>query len=199
MIRCTHCVVLTVSIFAIAFTGCGKATNDVAQSAPTAQQSVVASQTKPASQASPTEVVSEFLNLIRQGGENTNAGSLLTTKAQEELKRIGRSVNSIGFPEVKIAVTRAEPVPGEDNAMFVQSFWTEPMEDGSKAEFEVVWMVQLEQSGWRISGLAMENQPGAPPINIDFEDSALMSQMLPPNVEENGVSQAANPTQEMVR
>ncbi|WP_146595326.1 hypothetical protein [Novipirellula galeiformis] len=167
------------SLFAfllIATLGCGSG-SDVAEQA---SSEPAASSTAPpaAAKSSPTDVVSQFLDQVRRGGEDSGAGDLLTERAQAELKRIGRSVQPIGSPDARFNVTQAREVPGEANSMLVQSIWTEPGPDGTQSDFEVVWALQLEAAGWRISGLAMEIDPSQPPIVIDFENGDEMAKLL---------------------
>ena len=108
---------------------------------------------------SPTDVVSLFLDEIRRGGQDSSAQSLLTQRAQAELSRIGHTVQPIGSPDARFDVTRAQPVPGEANAALVHSLWREPAADGTLQDYQVVWAVEKEAAGWRISGLAIEVAP----------------------------------------
>src|SRR6056297_1604507 len=116
--------------------------------------------------ASPSDVVSQFLDLVRRGGPDSGAGELLTARAQGELKRIGRSVQPIGSPDASFEVTRSEAVPNEENSALVHTVWSEPNQAGSTDSFQVVWAVQRESSQWRISGLALEMEPGQDPLVI---------------------------------
>lgn len=166
--------------------GCGSS-SQVAQQ-PSAQE-VTATPT--ATVASPTDVVSQFLDEIRRGGEDSNANELLTTRARAELQRIGQAIQPIGSPDARFLVTRAEKVPGEDASALVHSIWTEPNSDGTKTDFQVVWAMQNENSQWRISGLAMELEPGADPMIIDFENAELMAKLLSPRTEPQIASGAA--------
>jgi len=136
---------------------------------------------------SPVDVVSQFLDSVRRGGQDSDAGGLLTQRAQLELKRIGRAVQPIGSPDARFNVTRSEAVPGEANSALVHSIWTEPGEGDTTADYQVVWALHRESAGWRISGLVMELQPGEEPTVIDFENGELMAQLL------SGDSQASNP------
>ncbi|WP_146528570.1 hypothetical protein [Novipirellula artificiosorum] len=131
-----------------------------------------------ASGPSPTDVVSQFLDRVRRGGEGSGAEKLLTERAQAELKRIGRTVEPIGSPDAHFNVTQARGIEGEPNAMLVQSIWSEPAEDGTHSDFEVVWAVHRGADGWRISGLVMDVEPGQPPVVIDFENGEEMEKML---------------------
>ncbi len=124
------------------------------------------------------EVVSQFLDRVRRGGDDGAAGNLLTKKAQSELERIGRTVQPIGSPDAHFDVSRGEVVPDQPGAALVHSVWSEPNGDGSRAEYQVVWAVEQDPEAWRISGLAMEFEPGQPPEIIDFEDGERMARLL---------------------
>ena len=142
----------------------------------------------------PTDIVSQFLDEVRRGGEDSRANDLLTQRARTELKRIGRSVQPIGSPDARFQVTRAENVPGEENSALVHSVWSEPNADGSQNDFQVVWAVQREPKGWRISGLAMELAPQQDPVIIDFENGELMAKLLSdPDFEQK--NESGTPTQ----
>ena len=170
--------------------GCGTST-EVAQKSGSNDIAVAAAPSIP----SPTDVVSQFLDEVRRGGADSNAGSFLTVKAQSELQRIGRTVQPIGSPDARFEVTRAESVPDTENSMLVQSVWSEPNPNGTTSEFPVVWAVELEDSGWRISGLAMELEAGSNPVIIDFENGARMAQLLgePSSPQSEAAVQAAAP------
>ena len=60
--------------------GCSKS-EPVAEDLPPSQHAGEA-------KASPAEIVSQFLDRVRRGGEDSGAGALLTEKAQAELSRI---------------------------------------------------------------------------------------------------------------
>lgn len=120
----------------------------------------------------PTDVVSQFLDQIRRGGAQTEAGKLMTTKAQAECKRTGLVVQPIGSPETRFEVTRSELVPGTRDAALVHSVLTEPPleEEADPVSYQVVWALRLEPAGWRISGLALEVAQGQEPLVVDFEN-----------------------------
>lgn len=155
--------------------GCGS--GDSAQQSSHSGAAASANQAS-ASGPSPTDIVSQFLDEIRRGGDDSRAQSLLTKRAQSELARIGHTVQPIGSPDARFEVTRSEAAPGEPNAALVHSLWREPTESGDLQDYEVVWGVQKEADGWRISGLAVELSPNDPPQIIDFEDGELMAQLL---------------------
>lgn len=126
-----------------------------------------------------TDVVSQFLDLVRRGGGDSGASSLLTAKAQSELNRIGRKVQPIGSPDARFVVTRAESVPENPDASLVHSIWNEPNgETAANLEYQVVWALQKEANQWRISGLAMEIDPNQNPLIVNFEDGNRMAALL---------------------
>ncbi|QDT01699.1 hypothetical protein K227x_00660 [Rubripirellula lacrimiformis] len=165
----------------------GTATATPANSSPSGQTTAAATGV-----TDPSNVVAQFLDRVRRGGEDSGAGELLTQRAQSELRRIGRSVQPIGTPDARFSVTRAEMVPDEPNAALVHTIWTEPNADGSQTETQVVWAMQKEASEWRISGMAMEMDPNQDPLIIDFENGQRMAQMLDgPATDQPGDVQAA--------
>ena len=145
----------------------------------------------------PTDIVSQFLDEIRRGGEDSRANALLTARAQSELKRIGQTIQPIGSPKASFEVTRFELHPEDETAAMVHSIWSEPNVDGGNiASSQVVWALRQEQSGWRISGLAITIDPeAADPVVFNFEDGAQMAAMLSePGADNSEVSsQAAAP------
>lgn len=126
----------------------------------------------------PTEIVSRFLDSVRRGGAQAEAGRLMTEKAQAECRRTGLVVQPIGSPDAQFEVTRGEQVPGEQDAALVHSLWTEPDGAGNRVTYQVVWALRREPVGWRISGLAMELQEGADPLVVDFESGASLAAMM---------------------
>lgn len=130
---------------------------------------------------SPTDVVSQFLDEVRRGGEGSRANDFLTERARAELGKIGQSVQPLGSPDAQYRVTRSQEVPGQQGSMLVHCVWSEPSENGDKSDFQVVWAVQREPEGWRISGLAIEVDPNQDPVVLDFENSELMARHLSPS------------------
>ncbi len=167
----------SVAVLALALVvGCGSGTP--ADQGPQSDDANSSAGNAAASGPSPTDIVSLFLDEIRRGGEDSRAQQLLTKRAQSELARIGHTVQPIGSPDARFEVTRSEPAPGEPNAALVHSLWREPTANGTLEDYEVVWAVERQPEGWRISGLAIEVSPNTPPQIIDFEDGNLMSQLL---------------------
>lgn len=134
---------------------------------------------------SATEIVSQFLDRVRRGGENSDANSLLTKLAQQEMTRIGRPLAFPGSPDTRFQVQSAYPVPDQEKTVWVPTILAEPSADGSEIKYEVVWTVRLEKDGWRISGFTMEGE-GDDPMPIDFENGAEMEARLSSLTAESG-------------
>ena len=138
--------------------------------------------------SSATEVITEFLDVVRRGDADQNSDRLLTTKARQELARIGHRFEPLGSPSAKFEVTRAENLPDAPGSALVHSFWADPVDgpasDGSGGQYkepmQVVWAVQWERSAWRISGMAVQVEPGSPPLVLDFENGDAMARYLSP-------------------
>jgi hypothetical protein len=156
--------------------GCGR--SETSATSQTPQNLAAPAPTNALATSTATDVVSQFLDEIRRGGQDSSAHLLLTQKAQSELKRIGRTVQPIGSPDARFQVTRAEAVPDELNTALVHSVWSETGEDGQPIDFQVVWAVQQESGSWRISGLVMELDEAQPPMIIDFENGEMMARLL---------------------
>jgi hypothetical protein len=166
--------IIVASIGLISCIGCGSGSQVEPAVAGQTASAAVASTTATSTHPTPTDVVSQFLDEVRRGGEDSRANDLLTERARVELSRIGQSIQPIGSPDARFVVTRAESVPGDDSSALVHSLWSEP--DGS--EIQVVWAVQQEPVGWRISGLAMELEPNQAPVVMDFENAEMMAKLL---------------------
>lgn len=136
--------------------------------------------------SSATEVVSEFLDVIRRGDADDDSDRLLTSGARRELARIGHKLQPLGSPSARFKVTRAENVPDSPGSALVHSYWSEPQEEPAvgngeiqyDAPLQVVWAVQWESSAWRISGLAVQMAPGEQPLVLDFENGDAMAEYL---------------------
>ena len=183
----TNFVLVLICLGLVVCAGCG--------AEPQMAQDSAASPTVAADIPSPMDIVSRFLDEVRRGGDDSRANDLLTAQARQELARIGQPIQPIGSPDARFEVTRAEMIPEEEGSALVHSLWSEPNQDGTTSQFQVVWAVQRESQGWRISGLAMEIEPNQPPIIIDFENSEMMANLLTPKqpASSSEQSQAAAP------
>ena len=172
--------VLFVSALAsAALIGCGP--SETASTEPVALAVAVPAAPLPAPAVHPSETtVAQFLDRVRRGDQSQPAAALLTQTARTVLRSLGREVMPIGTPESVFEVTRssataaADGSPSSDDRL-VHTLWTEPAEDGTTTQYQVVWAVIRQSVGWRISGLAMEPSPGAEMVVMDFENPETMA------------------------
>ncbi len=102
---------------------------------------------------SPEAVVSEFLDGVRRGGTAADIGRLMTAKSREQYAAVGLVMQPLGAPDATFKVTRSVPY-GED-AVLVNSVWSEQSPTGEPVSYEVAWALKQESEGWRVSGLIL--------------------------------------------
>ncbi len=123
-----------------------------------------------ASNVPPNEIVAMFSDSIRRGDKETTV-KLITLAAREEIQRRGMTIDPPGSPEASYKIGEVRFLDQDRDAAYVESLWIEPGTNGQPSvETEVVWAVQLEPEGWRISGLAIDMGPDAQPTLVDFEN-----------------------------
>jgi hypothetical protein len=144
--------------------------------------------------SSAVDVVSQFLDAIRRGGDSSAAEEWLTRRAQAELSRIGHKLEPIGSPDAKFTVTRAESLPESPGEALVHSYWEEPNTQGATSQSQVVWAVVWERDTWKISGFAVQVDPNSDPVILDFENGDLMANYLNPTPENASGPASASPT-----
>lgn len=163
--------------------GCGSSNSPVSQSGGDTSGGV--GQSTPSEGAvgvdpSPAmEVVSQFLDALRRGGSDSESLELVTSKAREEFRRTGLVLQPIGSPNATFKVNRCKAIPGDESSALVHTTWSEPTEDGGSEPLEVVWAVQNEASGWRISGMVISQPEGQNPIVVDFENGTDLAAKFP--------------------
>lgn len=176
--RASFLVSATFFVAMLTAIGCGESQDPAAASVqPTAQLDPPLEPEATATVAKPTEIVSQFLDRVRRGGDNTDANALLTKLAQQEMTRIGRPLAFPGSPNTRFDVHDAYPVPNQENTVWVPTVLVEPLENGQEFQFEVVWTVRRENDGWRISGFTTEGEDEEP-MQINFENGAEMEARL---------------------
>lgn len=155
---------MVISLFSV---GCGGSSEaPVAQA--TGEQPAVAAPNK---LPEPTEVVSQFLDRMRRGGDGNAASDLLTQLAQQEMVRIGRPLQLPGSPDTTFEVRNSFRVPETEDRVWVQTYLREPDADsGQSVQYEVVWTLRQETEGWRISGFHVDQGEGLDPLEFNFEN-----------------------------
>lgn len=119
--------------------------------------------------APPDEVVSAFLEARRAGDTATTAG-LLTSTARSATAKHKIDVNGEALPDLQFQVAKPKFLKNNPKGAHVSSLWTELLPDGTKASYEVVWVLRKEAAGWRVAGFAAELTPGTEPQFLNFED-----------------------------
>jgi len=123
----------------------------------------------------PEEVVSAFLDAIRAGDADTDSGAeqakiarmLLTQTAREETAKANLVVAPPGSPGSTYEIRTTRMVTEE--GAHVTTRWTEKDLYGGSTRFDIVWIVRKSEEGWRVSGMATQADPNAPPLLLDFE------------------------------
>lgn len=166
---------LAVLTSCLTVSGCGSKNASIRDE----EQSTVdrATQTGPQTLA-PTEIVSQFLDRVRRGGEDSNASELLTKLAQQEMTRIGRPLQFPGSPDTTFEVRQAIPVPDKENTVWVHTYLSESTKSGETMQYEAVWTLRNESDGWRITGVAIDQGDQLDPLQIDFENGDEMEARL---------------------
>ncbi len=122
-------------------------------------------------QSKPDEVVVAFLE-ARRSGDSDATTALLTSIARTETAKHKIDVNNQAVPDLQYQVGQPKILKDNPKGAHVSSIWTEPLEDGTKASYEIVWVLRRESEGWRIAGMAAELIPGTQPQFLNFEDPA---------------------------
>ncbi|MGI8978205.1 MAG: hypothetical protein ACR2FY_03165 [Pirellulaceae bacterium] len=119
--------------------------------------------------APPDEVVTAFLEARRSGDTPTTA-ALLTSTARSATAKHKIDVNGEALPDLQFQVAKSKYLKNNPKGAHVSSLWTELLPDGTKASYEVVWVLRKEAAGWRVAGFAAELTPGTEPQFLNFED-----------------------------
>lgn len=156
-------------VLIVLLVGCGKPSPN-GQSAAKSQGPNSATSDNVANSAElsgPAAAVSEFLEAVRTGNDEKAAG-MLSTLAREKTAALNRDVTPPASDTARFTIGKVEHV-GKDGAR-VASFWTDLDVDGEPRTDEALWMVRLEEKGWRIAGVGVLVFPGEPLLLLNFED-----------------------------
>jgi len=138
-------------------------------------------QVSPAAQhvkaSEPSVAVKSFLSAL-QNEKGDVAFGLITARARDAMHAAGLSPQPVGSQSATYTVGRTEFVTPEKDGAYVSSIWSEPLGSGQFDQYEIVWVLRKEVTGWRIAGMASEVLPGQPPLFLDFENPAEMQRKL---------------------
>lgn len=169
--------------------GSGSTSTAVAESNPTANATPQAhslteasqTQTSPAANhvkaAEPAVAVESFLAAL-QNEQGDVAFSLITGKARDAMHEFGLTPQPVGSKASTYTIGRTEFVTPEKDGAYVSSIWSEPLGNGQVDQYEIVWVLRKEVTGWRIAGMASEVLPSQPPLFLDFENPGEMQRKL---------------------
>jgi hypothetical protein len=121
----------------------------------------------------PNEIVEMFADCVRRGDRDAMF-KLITPAARQDIQKSGQQLDPPGSPEASFKIGSIKYLDNDKDAAYVESLWIEPAEVAGQPpkETEVLWAVQLELEGWRISGLAIDQGNDQPPFLLDFENLA---------------------------
>jgi predicted small lipoprotein YifL len=157
---------LAAGLVALAVTGCGSKTETPPANigTPTTDAGTAAPK-----QDAPDAVVTAFLESLRVGNDAL-ASSLLTDIAQQETQKKGLKVQPPGTPDMTYTIGQTEYVTEAKDGAHVGSVWSEKLETGEMASFEVIWVLRLQPQGWRIAGMATPVGDNSEPLFLNFEN-----------------------------
>lgn len=175
-------IAYTFSVIAVAllFAGCGgdsESTSKDASAAPDAAATAPADSQSSINNQDPTTAVTAFLNAMRSG-DNKVAELLLTTKAREETAKQNMVVQPPGTPNASYKIGRVEYPKDQEATAYVECTWTEKYDDGQSDQYEVVWVLHQEKTGWHIAGMATELDNSGSIVFLNFENPAEMMEKV---------------------
>ncbi len=126
----------------------------------------------------PKQVVMALIEAMKSGDKEAKE-ALLTTKAREETAKHEMPVAADAMPNTEYQIADPTYLEKNPNGAHVQCLLTETLQDGSKADYEIIWVLRREQEiGWRIAGMAVELAPGTPKQFLNFEDPLDMQEKM---------------------
>jgi hypothetical protein len=117
----------------------------------------------------PDHAVSEFLEAVRTGNDQT-AAAMLTPTARQKTSEMQMSVAPPGSPTAKFTIGGVEYVTPEKDGAHVLSTWTDADSEGHSRSDDIIWVLRHESEGWRIAGMVTKVFPDQPPLILNFED-----------------------------
>lgn len=157
-----------VGLAVLSVAGCGSKAETPAANVPAANPTGEAVATT-ATVDAPEAVVSAFLDSLRKGND-TLASELLTDLARQETQKKGLKVQPPGTPDMTYQIGQTEYVTEAKDGAHVGSVWSEKLDTGEVASFEVIWVLRLQTQGWRIAGMATPVGDDSQPLFLNFED-----------------------------
>ncbi|MDR2755519.1 MAG: hypothetical protein LBC20_07405 [Planctomycetaceae bacterium] len=134
---------------------------------PTAAFAITTSDTDLPETSTASEIVSRFMTAILHG-ESRTIRTLLTPLARQKSKELGISFTPQTSHTASFTIDQI--IPHGENCVYVHTTLTDSNEKGEKETAEIVWIVDKNEEGWRISGAAAELFDGQDKTLLNFED-----------------------------
>ena len=171
------CLVLVVAV------GCGgsDATAPAAGDAAATQRQQAAMPTDPAAQT-----VYRFLDAVRRGNADGEAGSMLTPLALKHITERNENIAPPGSPTARFQIGRVAKTA--EGTAIVEALWSDVDADGKPYEEPMICALRLCDGQWRIYGMAEDLGPDQPPMVLDFENLDARALASPATAESNRAS-----------
>jgi hypothetical protein len=126
----------------------------------------------PIDASTPDKAVVAFLEAVRYGDEQ-RAASMLTSKAQTEMKGANMYVQPPGSPSAQFTIGQVKMMP-EHGGAHVESTWTDGAAGPQSRNYDITWIMRQEGQSWRVAGMATRLFEDLPPLILNFENPADM-------------------------
>ena len=166
-----------------AFTGCGG--SDATTPAPGA---TAARQQSPLPSDPAAQTVYQFLDAVRRGNSDGEAGRMLTPLALKHITERNENITPPGSPTARFQIGRV--AKSKEGTAIVEALWSDIDADGKPYEEPMICALRLCDGQWRIYGMAEDLGPNRPPMVMDFENLDASAPAAPPG----GNPAAAPPT-----
>lgn len=118
--------------------------------------------------ASVEEVCQRFMDLM-QTGNRIAAENLLTKSALAITTQAGLQLEPMGGPTAEYKVQDVRYATTKQKLAQVECLIVDKI-DGEAYEMNVTWLARKQNTGWRISGVLLELEPGQVPDLLSFEN-----------------------------
>ena len=125
---------------------------------------------------SPEQTVHKFMMAFKNGDDEV-AAKLLTDKARQEAERTQKAVSPPGSKTMQFKVGDVQYV-AEASGAHVACQITDHDPEGGSADYNVIWFLRKEATGWRVAGVAMKVFDDQPPVLYNFEDQDDMDRKM---------------------
>lgn len=160
------CCMLPLAVVLLGLAGCqdqGQSQPDV----PAITEETLALDPAAAEASTPAEAVTDFLQAVKQGDDDT-AARMLTQVAQHKTAELDMAVSPPGSDTARFEIGQVV-MDDEDHAR-VASAWTDIDREGNPRTDQITWLLRRQEEGWRISGMATKIFADNEPVVLNFED-----------------------------